>query len=376
MYQRQVIKLIEKWLPEREIIIIYGARQVGKTTLTREILHPYEGTTLLNCENINVAPVLESLDLSAIKALFGPKRIIALDEAQTIRNIGAVLKIIYDEMPEYKIIATGSSSFELSNKLYEPVTGRNIKYWLPPLSLYEIREKDGWLRVLENLKEIMLFGTYPGIINLEGWQKQKKIIELASDYLFKDLLSFENVKNSDTLYKLLKALAFQVGSQVSVNELSNLTGLTRPMVEKYLDLLQKCFIIFRIDSFSSNIRNEIKKSSKYYFHDNGMLNAITGNFNPVINRNDSGMLWENLVISEILKQYNNRGIHAGFYFWRTYDGAEIDLIVESNQEVLAYVCKWNPRKKGQMPESFRKKYGTQILTTIHPENLHLIFEIK
>jgi len=366
--------IIRKWLPAREIIILYGARQVGKTTLLSEILRDSPGSLLINCENPSLAPILESRDLAAIKTLFGQNRLIALDEAQTIDNIGAVLKTIYDELPSYKLIASGSGSFELSAKVTEFLTGRNLKFMLYPLSLEEIKQKEGWLKVLENLGEFLLYGLYPGVVNLEGWQKQKKITELAADYLFKDLLAFEQVKDSAGIRKLLKALAFQVGNQVSVNELSNLTGLTRLLVEKYLDLFQKCFIIFRLDSFSSNLRNEIKKSSKYYFYDNGILNALTGNFNHTVNRSDMGVLWENMVISEFVKQYNNQDMPAHFYFWRTYDGAEIDLVIEKNQELSAFEVKWNPRKKANLPESFRKKYGVETIATISPLSFHLLFE--
>jgi uncharacterized protein len=376
MYKRQLENIIKKWLPAREILILYGARQVGKTTLIREILQDNPDSLLINCENMAVAPILESRDLGAIKTLFGSKQIIAIDEAQTLDNIGAILKIIYDELPGYKIIATGSSSFELSTKVTEALTGRNLKFKLYPLSLDEIRQKDGWLDVLESLGDLMVFGSYPGVVNLESWQKQKKITELASDYLFKDLLVFEQVKDSASIRKLLKALALQVGSQVSVSELSSLTGMTRHVIENHLDLLEKCFIIFRLNSFSSNLRNEIKKSSKYYFYDNGIMNSITGNFNPIANRNDIGILWENLVIGEIIKQFNNQDQSASFYFWRTYDGAEIDLIVEKDQRLSAFEMKWINRKKGNLPESFRKKYGVDHLTTISHETLHLIFDAK
>ena len=374
MYKRQMENILRRWLPAREIIILYGARQVGKTTLVRELLKDHTDSLLINCENTTVAPILESRDLRAIKTLFGSTRIVALDEAQTLDNIGAILKTIYDELPEYKVIATGSSSFDLSTKVTEPLTGRNLKFRLYPLSLDELRMKDGWLPVLESLKEFMVYGLYPGVVTMESWQKQKKVTELASDYLFKDLLTFEQVKDSASIRKLLKALALQVGSQVSVNELSNLTGLSRPLIERHLDLLQKCFIIFRLDSFSSNLRNEIKKSSKYYFFDNGIMNALTGNFNPLANRTDAGILWENFVISEFVKQHNNQDIATNLYFWRTYDGAEIDLVIVRNQSLSAFEIKWSKKRKAKLPESFRNKYGVEEFLTINPENLHILFE--
>ena len=288
MYTRILLKNIQNWLDKREILILYGARQVGKTTLLKSLLENPDISLILNCELPVVANVLESKDISAIKALFGRSRIIGLDEAQKIVDIGSILKIIYDELPEYKIIATGSSSFDLANKIAEPLTGRNIKFRLFPLSLKETEEKNNWLWNLSNLNKFLVFGTYPGIIDLEEKYQQIKLAELSGDYLFRDILVYEQVKNPAVIRKLLRALALQVGSQVSVNELSNMLGITRQTVEKYIDLLEKSFVIFSLPSFSNNIRNEIKKSRKYYFYDNGIMNALTGNFNPVVNRQGRG----------------------------------------------------------------------------------------
>jgi uncharacterized protein len=373
MYKRQMESILRKWLSTKEILILYGARQVGKTTLIRELIKELPDSIIINCENMAVSPILESRDLGAIKTLFGSNQYVALDEAQSIDNIGMVLKTIYDELPNYKIIATGSSSFDLSSKITEPLTGRNLKFRLYPISIDELRLQDGWIHVLDNLGELMVYGMYPGVVSIENWQKKPKITNLASDYLFKDLLAFEQVKDSTDIRKLLRALALQVGSQVSVNELSNLTGISRPVIEKHLDLLEKCFIIFKLDSFSSNLRNEIKKSSKYYFYDNGILNALSGNFTPLANRNDVGLLWENFVISEFVKHNNNQDLAANYYFWRTYDGAEIDLVMEQDQKIKAYEIKWNAKRKARLPDSFRKKYGVEELITIHPQRLHLVF---
>lgn len=375
MYQRELEGIIQEWLISRDVIIIYGARQVGKTTLVKKILETLPNSLTINCEQINVVSVLESMDISSIKALFGPNKVIALDEAQTVKNIGKVLKLIYDELPQYKIIATGSSSFELSNLISEPLTGRNIKFRLYPLSINEITNKNQWLWVLNNLNDMLVYGTYPGVVDLDEWNKQQKVINLASDYLFKDILAFDTVRNSSTLRKLIKALAFQIGNQVSVNELSGMLGITRPTVEKYIDLLEKCFIIFKLESFSSNLRNEIKKSSKYYFFDNGLLNAIIGNFISPLNRTDAGSLWENFVISEMIKSFNNKGESANFYFWRTYDGAEIDLVIENRGALKAYECKWSQKRMVKIPESFSQKYGVSELITLTPKNLHQLVSL-
>jgi len=372
MYTRELSKKIKKQLSKREIIIVYGARQVGKTTLLKELLSANSEAMILNCEMPAVADVLESKNLSLVKALFENKIIIALDEAQKINNIGSILKLIYDELPQYKIIATGSSSFELSNKIIEPLTGRNIKFKLLPLSLTEIKEKNEWLWILNNLSNLLVFGMYPGIIDLLVSDKRTKLSELASDYLFQDILAYQNIKNPLIIRKLLKALALQIGSQVSVNELSNMLGVSRPKIENYLDLLEKNFVIFSLSTFSTNLRNEIKKSKKYYFYDTGIRNAIINNFNPIINRTDFGGLWENFCINERIKFNNIRTTKPNIYFWRTFDGAEIDLIEECDGNILAFEFKWQVKRQPKLPKSFSQKYGAKELRIISPSNLHEI----
>ncbi len=370
MYLRLLIKNIQTWLDKREILILYGARQVGKTTLLKTILEKKEGALILNCELPVVANVLESKDISSIKTLFGRNRIIGLDEAQKIMDIGSILKIIYDEMPEYKIIATGSSSFDLANRIAEPLTGRNIKFRLYPLSLKETEEKNNWLWNLTNLNKMLVFGTYPGIIDLDAEYQEIKLSELSGDYLFKDILVYEQVKNPAIIRKLLRALALQAGSQVSVNELSNLLGINRQTIEKYLDLLEKSFVIFSLQSFSSNLRNEIKKSRKYYFYDNGIMNALTGNFNPVENRQDIGILWENFCLSERIKINSYSNHNSNMYFWRTYDGAEIDLVEEYAGKINAFEFKWKQKRELKVPASFNEKYKPAKYSIVTPANLH------
>ena len=269
-------------------------------------------------------------------------------------------------MPEYKIIATGSSSFDLANKIIEPLTGRNIKFKLYPLSVNEIKQKNTWLWVMENLNNLLVFGSYPGIIDLNISDKQIKLPELASDYLFKDVLIHENIKNPALIRKLLKALALQIGSQVSTNELSNMLGVTRQTIEKYIYLLEKCFVIFSLPSFSSNLRNEMKKSRKFYFYDNGIRNAIINDFSLLQNRTDIGALWENYCISERIKINKP---NTNVYFWRTYDGAEIDLIEEHNGKLTAFEFKWKKKRKIKIPESFSEKYGLNDLIIVTPTNL-------
>jgi len=372
MYLRLLQKQIDRWIAGREIIIIYGARQVGKTTLLRIISDKDRHSLILNCELPSVDEILESRNIASIRRLFGNYHIIGLDEAQKVRDIGKTLKLIYDELPEYKIIATGSSSFDLASKVSEPLTGRNIKFVLYPLSLKEIESKKDWLEILQQIEDLLIFGSYPGIIDLTGEKKQMMLEQLGGDYLFQDILIYDTVKNSTALRKLLKLLALQVGSQISTNELSVSLGIGRSTIEKYLDLLEKCFVIFSLGSLSGNLRNEIKKSKKYYFYDNGLLNAITSNFSPISSRNDLGALWKNFCISERIKQNAYGQKHANFYFWRTYDGAEIDLVEEINGRFFAWEFKWNKRRKPALPESFKTKYNPMDYKVVHPADVHLL----
>lgn len=325
---------------------------------------------IFNCDNPFVYEILQTKNIETIKNLFSGRKLIAFDEAQTVPDIGLILKLLYDNYSnKIKFIATGSSSFDLANKTGEPLTGRNISFNLFPLSLAEIKEKLGLLNTMERLEEFLVFGTYPGIIDKSNNEKIKRLIQLSSDYLFKDILKFERLKNPDLLRQLLKALALQTGSQVSVQELSQLLKVSAITVERYLDLLQKSFIIYRLPSFSGNLRNELKKSKKYYFFDNGIRNAIINNFNPVSLRTDTGALWENFCVSEILKKVEYDQRFSNLYFWRTYDGAEIDLIEERNGELNTWEFKWKPKRKASLPKSFSDKYNVKRFTVLTPENI-------
>lgn len=375
MYKREVNKSINRWLNKDEIIVIYGARQTGKTTLTKMLLEQEGSGLIIPCDRPAAAEILESLNPGRIKQLFGDHKIIALDEAQNIENIGRLLKILYDDDEmRYKIIATGSSSFELANKISEPLTGRNIKFSLFPLSINEILSQKSWLWLMENLEQLLIYGTYPGIIDLSGDEKIEKLEELSSDYLFKDILAHENIQNPGVLRKLLKALALQVGQLVSLNELSKLVGVSMPTVEKYLDLLEKTFVIVSLMSYSGNLRNELRKSRKYYFVDNGIRNAIIQNYSNLDNRTDVGELWENFCVIERMKYNHNNRLRRSNYFWRTYDGAEIDLIEIENEKITAMEFKWNPSKRGKLPKSFAEKYNVKTVTTITPENVQELLQ--
>lgn len=374
MYPRDIVQSLNESIAKNEILIIYGARQVGKTTLLKEILNNRKDAIILNCELPVVADILRSKDLSQVKALFEDHRIIALDEAQKITDIGSILKLIYDELPGYKMIATGSSSFELANRIIEPLTGRNIKFRLYPLSLNEIRQQRSWLWIRENLNGLILYGTYPETIDLDDPDKKIKLYELASDYLYQDVLRHEDIRNPELIRKLLKALALQTGSQVSFHELSGLLGVASATVERYIDLLEKSFVIFNLPSYSSNLRNEIKKSKKYYYYDTGIRNALIGDFRPLENRVDAGALWENFCISQRLIHNSISKPYSRLFFWRTYDGAEIDLVEEHNGHLSAFEFKLKSKGKERIPNSFVNQYNPLITKIIDPSNSFEIME--
>ena len=370
MYPRKITALIEQELNKPEIILLFGARRTGKSTILNMLKEKHPSMQIFDCDNPVIHDVLQTKNTETIKSLFTKGKIIAFDEAQTVTDIGLILKLLYDDREsELKFIATGSSSFDLSNKTGEPLTGRNISFNLFPLALPEIKENTGMLKVMERLDDFLVYGTYPGIIDLNKTDKTKRLLQLSSDYLFKDILKFERLKNPDILRQLLKALALQVGSQVSVQELAQLLKISAVTVERYLDLLQKSFIIYKLHSYSGNLRNEIKKSKKYYFYDNGIRNALINNFNPVSNRSDAGALWENFCVVEMLKKVEYEQRFSNLYFWRTYDGAEIDLIEEKDGSLYAYEFKWNPKRKVSLSKSFAEKYNVKGFKLITRENV-------
>jgi predicted AAA+ superfamily ATPase len=331
---------------------------------------------ILNCENSTVSDVLSSNNLSRIKLLFGNAMVVALDEAQKIENIGSILKRIHDSDDfTSKLIATGSSSFELSNKITEPLTGRNIKIKVYPYSIEEIISNKSGFWLLDNIDDILIYGMYPEVFNLPLDKRAFFLENLSGDYLYQDILQHERLKNSRDLQKLLKALALQLGSEVSYNELGNLLGLSSKTVERYIDLLQKNFILIQLDSFSRNLRNELRKSKKIYFVDLGLRNALISNFNSIDLRTDIGALWENFCVLERLKANAIHERVRNIYFWRTYDQAEIDLIEEYDGALDIYEFKYNPRKKKiKFPNSFIDTYNVRKTKVITKENFEELKE--
>jgi len=369
MITRQLQHIIQANLFKNKAILIYGARQVGKTTLVHSLVKKYINQTLfLNGDDADVRDILTHVSSTKLKPVIGQHKIVVLDEAQRIPETGLVLKIIHDNFPGIQLIATGSSAFELANKIKEPLTGRKLVFNLFPVSFNEMVQFHGFLTEKRLIEHRMVYGSYPDII-LNSGMENKLLRSLASSYLYKDLLMLEHIQKPVLLEKILKALALQIGNEVSYNELAKLVDSDRGTVEKYIDLLEKAFIIFRLHGLNKNVRNEIKKGKKIYFYDNGIRNAIIGNFLPLNSRTDVGALWENFIISERLKYNHNKDIDFKDYFWRTTQQQEIDYIEEIDSELSAFEFKWNPNKKGLLSKTFSKAYPVKNFDTISPENI-------
>lgn len=367
MINRIIQNSIEKALFTGKVVIIYGARQVGKTTLVREIQKKYESNSIyLNCDEPDIRYALESKTSTEIKSFFGNNKLVILDEAQRIMNIGLTLKLVADNFPDIQVIATGSSSFELSNKIAESLTGRKYEFFLYPFSLEELKPIYSELEMDRLLEEKMIFGMYPEII-LGGDEKQKKLKSLARSYAYKDVLQFQNIKNPDVLEKLLQALALQIGNEVSYNELAAMVGVTKNTVENYVRILEQAFIIFRLTPFSRNLRNELKKLRKIFFYDTGIRNALINNFNPLNLRSDVGALWENFLIAERMKLLNNHEIEAKGYFWRTQQGQELDYLEDSGEKIQAVELKYK-KDKFKTPKSFSDAYPDAEVKLINKSN--------
>lgn len=370
MYYRRTIQArIEKELFKGKVIIIYGPRRVGKTTMSRELLTPYGKDGLyINCESTpNLSP-LSSGDPRLIKELFGNAKIIVLDEAQKIKDIGNILKLIVDTYPEIQIIATGSSSFDLSQKISEPLTGRARRFMLYPLSLLELSEFENENRftVDSRLSKILRFGSYPSVFNSGDDEARIEIGEIAEQYLYRDALSFENIRKPELLKNLLQALALQIGNEVSLSELSNLLRCNIRTVERYIQILEESFIIFRLRALSRNARNEVVSTTKVYFFDLGIRNHLINNFNDLEIRSDIGALWENFCITEKMRGNSNKGLLSNYYFWRTYQQKEIDLIEEKDGVFHTYEFKWSGG--ASMPKEFKENYPNSTFEAINKEN--------
>ncbi len=368
MIQRHLQRIIEKYLFQGKSIIIYGARQTGKTTLVENMINPYKAETLfLNGDDADTRELLTNLNATKLIPVIGNLKVVLIDEAQRIPETGLALKIIHDNFKNTQIIATGSSSFELANNINEPLTGRKFEFVLFPVSFAEMADHHGFLTEKRLLEHRLVFGYYPDIAINVG-NEVKLLKSLASSFLYKDLLTLETIKKPVLLEKILQALAFQIGNEVSYNELARLLGSDKETIEKYIDLLEKTCIIFRLGAFSRNARNEIKQGRKIYFYDNGIRNAVIGNFSPLPKRTDKGALWENFLVSERLKYLGNNEMERKSWFWRTTQQQEIDYIEEVEDKLLAFEFKWNPMKKVTLTKTFSNAYPNHQFKVITPVN--------
>ena len=368
MITRTLMEIFSARLFSGKAILLLGPRQVGKTTLMKQIFQNHQGKSVwLNADNPEDRELLNHMNSARARELFPPAYLVIIDEAQRLENSGLTLKIIHDNCPEIQLMATGSSSFELTDKIKESLTGRKWTFKLYPLSFEELSDHWTPVELIRTLETRMIYGSYPEVINRAGNEKEV-LYELVSDYLYKDLFSIREVRNPDILEKLVKALAFQVGSQVSNRELSNLVQADKETIERYLYLLEEAFVIFRLGSFSRNLRSELKQSKKIYFYDNGIRNALINQFNPLSLRNDTGALWENLMISERMKRNEYHRKYCNSYFWRTHRQQEIDYLEEFDGKLYAYEFKWKPSKNPKAVSSFLKSYPGADYLEIHKEN--------
>jgi len=365
--QRTIQNSIKKSLFKGKIIIIYGARQVGKTTLVKEILKDYpQNSEYYNCDEIDIRQSLIDKTSTELKVLFGNKKLVILDEAQRVKNIGLTLKIIADNFSDLQIIATGSSSFDLSNEIAEPLTGRKIEFYLYPFSLEEIKSIYSKLELSRLLERRMIFGMYPDIVINEA-EAERNLRNLTSSYTYKDALQYQNIKNPEILEKLLQSLALQIGNEVSYNELASLIGIDKNTVASYIRILEQAFIVFRLRPFSRNLRNELKKLRKIYFYDTGIRNSLINNYNHLDLRQDTGHLWENFIISERIKKNNNLNLNINAYFWRSRQGQEIDYLEEKAGKLDGFEIKWKD-DKFKKPKIFLEHYANSAVNLINREN--------
>jgi predicted AAA+ superfamily ATPase len=369
MISRILVDRLRQKLFKQKAIIVLGPRQVGKTTLLKNLAFDPDEILWMNADEIDVQQRLSEVSSGSFKALLGKKKIFIIDEAQRIENIGLKLKLITDNLPEIQVIATGSSSFDLANRVNEPLTGRKWEYNLFPLSYQELVEHHGMLTENRLLDHRLVYGYYPEVVSNPG-EEEERLKLICHSYLYKDVLLWERLHKSDKLVRLLQALAHQIGSQVSFNELAEICSIDPKTVEKYVNLLEQAFVIFRLPSFSRNLRNELKSSRKIYFYDNGIRNAIINNFNPIALRSDVGFLWENFLVSERLKFNSYHLLNKNLFFWRTVNQQEIDLIEEYGGQLHAYEFEWNTKKSVRLTKTFENAYPNSTFKVITPGNLH------
>lgn len=367
--KRKITNNILDHLLPNKAVVINGARRTGKTYLLKSIIKNLsEPHLILNGEDILTHELLSRRTAINYKNMLGNNRILIIDEAQKIDDIGLKIKLMIDEISGLKVILTGSSAFDLHRNIGEPLTGRKFNFTLQPFSELEYDQIETRTEKIENLKERLVFGNYPELIHIGSREGKKEYLrQLIDSYLLKDILAYENLRSSHKILELLRLIAFQVGNEVSFSELANKLSINKATVERYLDILTKVYILHRLGGYSGNLRKEVTKSSKWYFIDNGIRNAIIANFAPIYLRDDIGRLWENYIISERLKYQSTMQLHSNNYFWRTYDGQEIDWVEERDGGLFAFEFKWNDKPK-KAPPAWAKSYPESVFRTINPGN--------
>lgn len=372
MIQRTLQEKIASVLNGKKAVTIMGARQVGKSTLLKMMLSDRTDVMWFNGDEYDVKELFSDITSTRLRGIIADHRIVVIDEAQRIQDIGLKIKLITDNIPDVQVIATGSSSFELASKINEPLTGRKREYKMFPLTFGEMVNHTNLLEELRMIPHRMVYGYYPEVVELVG-EERAVLKELSESYLYRDILSFDKIMKSEKLVKLLQALAYQIGSQVSYNEIGQTVGLDSKTVERYIDILEKSYIIFRLKSYARNLRNELKASRKIYFWDLGIRNAVIGNYSQVESRTDVGNLWENFVIAERLKKNHYDGSYAQSWFWRTQQQKEIDYLEDADGEIKAFEIKWNERKANtKCPVIFTKAYPNTAYKVITPKNIESI----
>ena len=375
MIPRIALHKITSRLDRNRAVIIYGPRQCGKTTLLNMITPQLEGGYLwLNGDDSADAALLSDNSKERLKRVIGKNKYLIIDEAQEIGDIGRKIKTIIDSLPGVCPILSGSSAFELANKLNEPLTGRKFEIFLYPMAFPEMSAHHGLRKEIQQLESRLIFGSYPEIVMNPG-QEKDLLTELTGSYLYKDVFKYGNIRKSKELVKIVTLLAWQVGSEVNTSEIAGEAGTSSQTVDRYIDLLQKAFIIFELPAFSRNLRNEIKKNKKIYFYDNGIRNALIGNLALLANRNDVGALWENYLVSERHKLNAFQGFHGYKYFWRTSQQQEIDYLEEADGKISAFEFKWNPDKKVKFPLTFTRNYPVSSTTVVNSDNYDLFLSI-
>lgn len=368
MIQRLLYNTIKNQINKGKAIILIGSRQTGKTSLLHELFPHEDEVVWLNGDDPSVQKTVDQINTEQWRMVIGNKKILVIDEAQLIPNIGLRMKLVTDYLKDVQLIATGSSAFELANRLNEPLTGRKWEYKLFPLSYKEMVDHHGYMAEHSLIEHRLVYGYYPEVVTSPG-DERNVLKTLTDSYLYKDILTFGGIKKNDKLMMLLQAIAYQLGSQVSYSELAQTVGIDGKTVEAYIDLLEKCYIIFRLPSFSRNLRNELKHSRKIYFYDNGIRNAVISNFMPASLRTDIGALWENFAISERIKRNEYTRKWCNCFFWRTHQQKEIDYLEECDGLLNAYEFKYNARKVAKEPNDFAKAYPDAQFKEITPNNI-------